>query len=497
MNKKLFALLLCLTFVFAAGIPLAYATDTEEPAGTTPTDAPIVIATEPPETPAPSKTDAAAELTEAPAAAGSETALDATPTPEPTLLEKLLACESFADFAAIFEGAEAWELSRLTLNEIEKIEEKLDELVSAEEARGGSGKDVADLRESEAAIRETLTALMDALREKAAEEAAQALYESLMGIEEAAELTSALEALNEEEIALLGEERFNAVLTRLAELMPAQEAPKAVNFTKAGPLLPAVTVAGAKGRLRVLAAAAETDNGLVLGKSVAPGGTDGTYTIRLEAYATGETSVVETSKPADIVLVLDQSGSMAYDFAGKTTSTNTARRQYAMKQAVNTFIDDVANRYSAQSDHRIAIVTYGSTAATLRDLTSVDAAGKTTLKSGISGLPDLPSGATRTDSGMNTANGLINTNYSYSGSNTERQKVVILFTDGVPSSSSNFDTGIADDAIAASKLMKAAGVTVYCVGIFNGADPTQLYGEKWDYLIHGQPRYSGETILNP
>ena len=492
MNKKLLARLLCLMLVFAAGIPLAYAAGMQEPAGKTPTNTPIVIATEPAEMPTPSETDAA-ELTEAPATTGSETALDATPAPVPTLLEKLLACESFADFAAIFEAVEEWELSGLTLDEIEKIEEKLDEFVLAEEARGSSDKELADLRESEAAIRETLTPLLDALREKAAEEAAQALYESLMAIEDAAELTSALEALTEEEIALLGEERLNAVLTRLVELMPAQEAQRTVNFTDAGPFLPAVTVAGAKGRLRVFAAAAETDNGLVLGKSVAPGGTDGAYTIRLEAYATGETSLVETSKPADIVLVLDQSGSMAYDFAGETTSTNTARRQYAMKQAVNTFIDDVANRYSAQSDHRIAIVTYGSAAATLRDLTFVDAAGQTNLKSSISDLPDSPSGATRTDSGMNTANGLINTSDGYSGSNTERQKVVILFTDGVPSSSINFDTGIADDAIATSKLMKAAGITVYSVGIFNGADPTQLYGDKWEYLIHSDIPCTGSV----
>ena len=40
---------------------------------------------------------------------------------------------------------------------------------------------------------------------------------------------------------------------------------------------------------------------------------DGTYTIQLSAYATGTTTMVpqESSVPLDIVLVLDQSGSMA------------------------------------------------------------------------------------------------------------------------------------------------------------------------------------------
>ena len=42
---------------------------------------------------------------------------------------------------------------------------------------------------------------------------------------------------------------------------------------------------------------------------------DGTYTINLEAYATGTTTTTTTKEavPLDIVLVLDQSGSMAYD----------------------------------------------------------------------------------------------------------------------------------------------------------------------------------------
>ena len=40
---------------------------------------------------------------------------------------------------------------------------------------------------------------------------------------------------------------------------------------------------------------------------------DGTYTITLEAYATGEKIITDITKdvPTDIILVLDQSGSMA------------------------------------------------------------------------------------------------------------------------------------------------------------------------------------------
>ena len=41
-----------------------------------------------------------------------------------------------------------------------------------------------------------------------------------------------------------------------------------------------------------------------------------------------------------------------------------------------------------------------------------------------------------------------------------------------------FDTDVANSAITAAKSMKDAGVTVYTVGIFNGANPDQLYGNS-------------------
>ena len=45
---------------------------------------------------------------------------------------------------------------------------------------------------------------------------------------------------------------------------------------------------------------------------------DGTYTIDLEAYVTGEVvaQVEKKSQPTDIILVLDQSGSMSYSMSG-------------------------------------------------------------------------------------------------------------------------------------------------------------------------------------
>lgn len=120
-----------------------------------------------------------------------------------------------------------------------------------------------------------------------------------------------------------------------------------------------------------------------------------TGTLTLEAYATGNSQVLQKEVPLDIVLVLDQSGSMAYNFNGKQTAQNKDRRQYAMKNAVKTFINSVADRYDAESsDHRMAIVTFGDDASTLVGWTQVNGTGKDTLTTAIDGLPKWPSGGT-------------------------------------------------------------------------------------------------------
>ena len=215
-------------------------------------------------------------------------------------------------------------------------------------------------------------------------------------------------------------------------------------------------------------------NGLVMSKTIKKG-EDGQFLLTLEAYATGSTTTTST-KPVDIVLVLDQSGSMAYDFNGESTNTNANRRQYAMKQAVNNFIDAVSEKYADEADHRIAIVTFGSNASVLKDWTYVDSDGKGQLKSSITDLPQSPSGATNAGAGMQQAQTLMGSGYNYTGTNTQRQKAVVMFTDGVPTTSNVFNIDVANSAIAAAKAMKDDGTVVYTVGIFNGANPSEMYG---------------------
>lgn len=217
------------------------------------------------------------------------------------------------------------------------------------------------------------------------------------------------------------------------------------------------------------AESAETpSDGLVLSKT-AKANPDGSYTITLESYTTGTVTSTTKTVPVDIVLVLDQSGSMADSFDSGT-------RQAAMKNAVKNFIAAVAGKYSADADHRISIVTFGSGASTRMGWTFVDEAGKNSLQGSINGLPASPSGATNVSAGMGQAETLMGSGYNYTGPNTSRQKVVVVFTDGVPTTSTDFNTTVATNAIASAKRLKDSGATVYSVGIFNGANPNELYG---------------------
>ena len=222
--------------------------------------------------------------------------------------------------------------------------------------------------------------------------------------------------------------------------------------------------------LNALAAdGSETDSssGMIFTKQLVSDGpdVDGNYTIQMTAQATGKTTTTDKAVPMDIVLVLDQSGSMADDF-GKGT------RQSAMKEAVNSFIGEVARKHSDDADHHMAIVTFSDEAKTLAEWTAVDKDGEATLISKISGLTDTPSGATNVGAGMTETQSLMRS--APTGEN--RQKTVIVFTDGVPTKKSYFNTTVANTAISAAKSMKAADVTIYTVGIFNGANPDEMYG---------------------
>lgn len=197
--------------------------------------------------------------------------------------------------------------------------------------------------------------------------------------------------------------------------------------------------------------------------------------------------------PLDIVLVLDASGSMD-DPMGRTDRT---KRIDALKAAANSFIDEIAARNAgiskADQRHSVAVVKFSGNKTKLvgndtyrdgghtynysqamQNLTVVDANGASNLKAKVNAIS--PAGATRSDYGLELAQSQLER-----GRDGAR-KVVVFFTDGKPTSYSDFDDGVASSAIATAKAIKDAGGTVYTIGIFSGAnataDPTATSSEN-------------------
>ena len=281
----------------------------------------------------------------------------------------------------------------------------------------------------------------------------------------------------------------------------------AVNFTNAGPLLKPAQTAG-PARVRAIAAD-NTGSGVQLSKTVTPDENSDTYTVRLEAYATGAQTTVVSTKPCDIVLVLDVSGSMD-DPMSRYDST---KRLTALKNAVNEFIDQVADKETDTVKHNISIVkfsgnktdkvgndTYRSGVYTynysqiVKNLTDAKT-GQQELKNAVNALK--AAGATSADYGMEHAQTVL------AGARSDATKVIVMFTDGEPNRFSGFDQNVADAAIYAAKQLKDSGATVYTVGCMDGANGTPVTSwhgvkdvNKYMHLVSSNYK-NAESMSNP
>ena len=110
---------------------------------------------------------------------------------------------------------------------------------------------------------------------------------------------------------------------------------------------------------------------------------------------------------------------------------------------------------------RIAVTRFASNASVVRNLTS-DAAS---LKTAVNSLS--ATGATAADKGMASAQAALQ------GARQDAKKIVIFFTDGVPTTIDRFDVGVANGAVGTAKTLKAGGTQIYSIGIFSGANPAQ------------------------
>ena len=118
----------------------------------------------------------------------------------------------------------------------------------------------------------------------------------------------------------------------------------------------------------------------------------------------------------------------------------------------------------------VGVAYHSITDQNLKDvLQKVDtSAGQTMVSTAIDAL--AASGATRTDLGLDMAQRILSANPVQP--NEKRNRVVIVFTDGAPTSFNGFEKDVADNAITYAGTIKTAGATVYTIGIFAGADAT-------------------------
>ena len=207
---------------------------------------------------------------------------------------------------------------------------------------------------------------------------------------------------------------------------------------------------------------------------------DSAFITALSALSSTSNVASSSTTPLDIVLVLDASGSM------DDPMNDGTKRIDALKRAANDFVATIAEQNQGISDsskqHQVSIVKFsGDKSAVVGNDTyykggykynysqvmkamspCTDAAAFTNTINSIS-----PAGATRADYGLQLAQ-------SQTSNRKDAKKIVIFFTDGSPTSSSGFESGVASSAVSAAKAMKDKDVnaTMYTVGIFSDADPS-------------------------
>ena len=377
------------------------------------------------------------------------------------------------------------------------------------------------------------------------------LYDRLITAQTADEFDAITAAATEDEITALTDEQLADISNRYAAIL-GDEATEPITYASSsvnnvGPLVKQNAVQ-TKARLAKAMAADDGQNGpftpsddghtgLFLNKNVTKNA-DGTYKLTLESFVTGDVKITQEKLPADIVLVLDVSGSMDENITVADTRYNTIEELYeildskyggeagtyfwgklnnykirfhegkwqtsdgagrnwhdiiskdlygdqaikisklnALKIAVKNFVDQVQIKAGVDDvEHTISIVKFaGKNKDTLGNDTYIDGvftynysqivleptsiSNADDIKNTINGLS--ASGATHADFGMQHAQKIIK------GISRHSNKVVVMFTDGEPTSNREFEENVANDAINASYYLKNNhDTTVYTIGVF-------------------------------
>lgn len=223
---------------------------------------------------------------------------------------------------------------------------------------------------------------------------------------------------------------------------------------------------------------------------------DSNFLTVLSAISSASNTSTTVTKPLDIVLVLDVSGSMDNPMGGQ-------KKLDALKKAVNSFLGSIETQNGKVTDqakkHKVSIVKFAGDSSNdvgndmywegwidphrynysqiVKNLTVCEGADRASLESAVNGLQ--AAGATRADYGLNHARRAL----ADESARPDAKKVVVFFTDGVPTTYSEFDDGVANAAVQHALALKNAGSEIYTVGVMDDANP-QDYSKKINQYMH-------------
>ena len=263
-------------------------------------------------------------------------------------------------------------------------------------------------------------------------------------------------------------------------------------------------------------------------------------------WYTSKNSTDHTAENKYIPNTQDPTNGVQFYTRGESQEACTSRLS-ALKNAVTTFVNSVNEKakgadgkYGTRDDinHRIAMVGFATGSYTANP-SAYPAYGNTELFIGSteynyhttasshynSAFQDMNTttgynnviaskealaarGATCVDLGINMANGIFNAyendyQYDEATKSWNRNRVMIVFTDGEPAQYSGYSSDVADKAITkANTTKKTHKATVYTVGIFAGADATSAgnqngtIAEKSNWFMQNVSSNNG-VVQNP
>lgn len=184
----------------------------------------------------------------------------------------------------------------------------------------------------------------------------------------------------------------------------------------------------------------------------------------------------------------------------------------ALRTAVKNFVDSTAEANDSIADparrHHLSIAKFASATASdavgsdkdqsgyqlTQRVTSLDAVTSVNKQDVIDAVNGVdPVGPTSAHSGMTLASRILSDGLPGDAPRANAKKVVIFFTDGVPTTYSDFDDDVANEAISTARTMKQGGVAIYSIGVFGGADPSDTTGDFNSYMNGLSSNYPDAT----